>query len=75
LRAFASTYQPAARKRALRPLARHLDGCDEAVLVADGFSVSLLAVLAFPKMRTVTRFGREVVWMQITEEGQKVIAE
>jgi hypothetical protein len=66
------------QRRALQLLARHLDGCDEAVLVAEGFSVSLLAVLVidgFAKMRTVTRFGRKVVWMEITEEGRKSIAE
>jgi hypothetical protein len=32
-------------RRALDVLARHHDGCDEAVLLADGFTIGLLAGL------------------------------
>jgi hypothetical protein len=69
-------------RRALRILARHLDGCDEAVLLAEGFSVGLLAVLVVEGFATMRRMPtnvggrqRNVVWMQITEEGRKEIAE
>jgi hypothetical protein len=69
-------------RRALRLLARHLHGCDEAVLLAEGFSVGLLAVLVvegFATMRrTPTNVGgrqKNVVWMEITEEGRKAITE
>jgi hypothetical protein len=70
------------QRRMLRVLAHHPEGCAEAVLLAEGFSVGQLAVLAmdgFATMRpTLTYVGaREklVVWMQITEEGRKAIAE
>ena len=68
--------------RALRLLARHPGGCAEAVLLAEGFSVGQLAVLVidgFAKMyRTATDVGgrqKNVVWMQITDEGRKAIAD
>jgi hypothetical protein len=67
--------------RALRLLACHPDGCAEAVLLELGFSVGQLAVLVidgFAKMyRTGTVVGgrqKNVVWMEITEEGRKAIA-
>jgi hypothetical protein len=70
------------RLRALRLLARHPGGCAEAVLAAEGCSVGQLAVLVldgFAKMyRTATDVGgrqRNVIWMEITEEGRKAIAE
>jgi putative heme iron utilization protein len=70
------------QRRALRLLARHPDGCAEAVLLADGFHVGQLAVLVidgFAKMyRTATDVdGRQknVVWMEITEEGRKAITD
>jgi putative heme iron utilization protein len=70
------------QKRALQLLARHPDGCAEAVLLAEGFSVGQLAVLVvdgFAKMhRTPTDVdGRQknVIWMEITEEGRNAIAE
>jgi hypothetical protein len=65
------------QRRALRLLARP-GGCAEAVLLAEGFSVGQLAVLVidgFAKMyRKATDVG-SVVWMEITEEGRKAIAE
>jgi hypothetical protein len=66
------------QRRALRLLAHRLDGCAEAVLLAEGFSIGQLAVLVidgFAKMRTVTRFSLKVAWMEITDDGQKAIAE
>jgi hypothetical protein len=70
------------QQRAVRLLARHPDGCAETVLVTEGFSVSQLAVLVidgFAKMyRKATNVDgrqRNVVWMEITEEGRKAIAE
>jgi hypothetical protein len=69
-------------RRALRLLARHTDGCAEAVLLADGFHVGQLAVLVvegFAKMqRTAANVGgrqKNVVWMEITEEGRQAIVE
>jgi hypothetical protein len=70
------------QRRALRVLARHPDGCAEMVLLAEGFSIGQLAVLVvdgFAQMRgTATNAGsrqKMVVWMQITEQGRKAIAE
>ena len=70
------------QRRALSVLERHPDGCAEAVLLAEGFSVGQLAVLVvdgFAKMRrTATNIGgrqKNVVWMEITEAGRKAIAE
>jgi hypothetical protein len=44
-RPFQMTKMTEEQRRALRILARHLDGCAEAALLAEGFSVSQLAVL------------------------------
>jgi hypothetical protein len=69
-------------RRALEALARHLDGCDEAVLLADGITVGQLAGLVIDGLATmratlVPLNGREksVIWMKITDAGQKAIAE
>jgi hypothetical protein len=69
-------------RRALGILARHPDGCAEAVLLADGFHVGQLAVLVVEGLATMQRRrhdvgGRErtVVWMEITEAGRKAIVE
>jgi hypothetical protein len=66
------------QRRALRILARHLDGCAEAVLLAEGFSVSQLAVLVLDEGLIGTRLAevgnRRTVWMQITDDGRKAIA-
>jgi hypothetical protein len=64
--------------RALQLLARHPDGCAEAVLLADGFFVGALAVLVVDGFATMHRTATDVgnvVWMEITEEGRKAIAE
>jgi hypothetical protein len=63
-------------------LARHSDGCDEAVLLAEGFSVGQLAVLVVDGFATMQRrradvSSREgtVVWMHITDAGRQAIAD
>jgi hypothetical protein len=70
------------QRRALKVLARHPDGCAEAVLLADGFHAGLLTVLVFDGLaemqRTVTDIGgrqRTVAWMKITAAGREAIAE
>jgi hypothetical protein len=64
------------QRRTLEVLARHPDGCAEAVLLADGFHVGQLAVLVFDGLVemqwTATDIGgrqRTVSWIKITEEG------
>ena len=69
------------QRRALKTLA-HPDGCAEAMLLADGFSIDQLAGLvvggyAVMQRRRVDISGRmrTVVWMKIAEAGQKAIAD
>jgi hypothetical protein len=68
-------------RRALETLA-HQDGCSEAVLLADGFSIDQLAGLvvggyAVMQRRRVEIRGRErtVVWVQITDSGRQAIGQ
>jgi hypothetical protein len=63
------------QRRALKTLA-HQDGCAEAMLLADGFTIDQVAGLviegyAVMQRRRVDISGRErtVVWMQITERA------
>jgi hypothetical protein len=64
-------------RRALNLLAGHSDGCDEAVLLADSFTIRQLAGLVIDGFatgsvaRAVAPDGREkpVVWMKISEAG------
>jgi hypothetical protein len=66
------------QRRALRILARRLDGCAEEVLLAEGFSVGQLTVLVregLAETRLVQGGTRQRVWMQITEAGRQAIAE
>jgi hypothetical protein len=69
------------QRRILQTLARQ-DGCAEAVLLADGFSIDQLAGLvvqghAVMRRRRVEISGRmrTVVWMEATETGRKAIAD
>jgi hypothetical protein len=56
--------------------ARHLDGCAEAVLSAEGFSVGQLALLALEgRGRDEGGQGGQRVWIRITEAGRQAIAE
>ena len=64
------------QRRALRTLARHLDGCAEAVLLAEGFSVGQVTFLVcegLVETRLVQGGSRQRVWMKITEAGWKAI--
>jgi hypothetical protein len=65
------------RRRALRLLARRLDGCAEKVLLAEGFTVGQLAVLVLEGLAE-TWFAagdRRGVWIKITEAGRKEIVD
>ena len=68
-------------RRALDALAHHPEGCDEAALLSDGFTIRQLADLVIDGFATgsvarVAFNGREkpVVWMKITETGRKAIS-
>jgi hypothetical protein len=70
------------QRRALKTLAHQKNGCAEAALLADGFSIDQLAGLvvqgyAVMQRRRVEISGRmrTVVWMQITEKGRMAIAD
>jgi hypothetical protein len=66
------------QRRALRILAHHLEGCAEEVLLAEGFSVGQLAVLALDGLaetRRAQRGSRHRVWIQITAAGRQAITE
>jgi hypothetical protein len=67
--------------RSLEALARAPDGCAEAVLLADGFTIKQLSGLVIDGFATLerrcTNVGdreRPVLWMQITEAGRQAIA-
>jgi hypothetical protein len=69
-------------RRALTVLARHHDGCPEAELLAEGFSVDQLSGLTLDgltkiEMRPIDIGGREkfAIWTRITEAGRKAIAQ
>ena len=49
------------QRRALEVLARHPDGCAEAVLLVDGFHVGQLAVLVFDGLAEMQRTVTESV--------------
>jgi hypothetical protein len=59
-------------RRALNVLARHHDGCEEADFLADGFTIRQLAGLVIDGFATLERKGT-LLWMRITEAGQKAI--
>jgi hypothetical protein len=68
--------------RSLETLARAADGCAEAVLLTDGFTIKQLSGLVIDGFATLERRrtsvgGRErpVLWMQITAAGRKAIAD
>jgi hypothetical protein len=67
------------QRRALRIIARHPDGCVEAVPLDHGFHVGELAVLVFEGLAEAKLVpvggGRRGIWMKITEAGLKAIAE
>jgi hypothetical protein len=70
------------QRRALRRLARRPDGCAEAELLVDDFTIGQLTDLVIDGLATGTVAGtaldgREtpVVWMKITKVGRKAIGE
>jgi hypothetical protein len=69
-------------RRALEEIARHPDGCGEATLLADSFTIEQLSGLLIGGFATIERRranvdGRNqlVLWMQITAAGRQAIAE
>jgi hypothetical protein len=69
------------QRRALDELARHPEGCAEALLLSDGSTIRQLSGLVIDGYAELQRKriqigGREttVLWMQITEAGRNVIA-
>jgi hypothetical protein len=70
------------QRRALALLARSPNGCTEALMMAHGFPLAMLGDLVMGGLALATfqdtRAGRQpmlVVWMTITAEGRKVIAD
>jgi hypothetical protein len=63
--------------RALRFLARHRGGCDEVVLLAQGFTTGQLGYLVYAGLAKLRRgVGRpSVLRVKITAAGQRAIAE
>jgi hypothetical protein len=68
--------------RALLFLARHLNGCTEAVLMAHGFPSQMLEEFvttglakASPEEMKIARRRRKVVCFQITDAGRKAAAD
>jgi hypothetical protein len=70
------------QRRALDELARHPEGCAEALLLSDGSTIRQLSALVIDgyaglQRKRVHVGGREttVLWMQITETGRKAVEE
>jgi hypothetical protein len=68
-------------RRALNELARHPEGCAEALLLSDGATIRQLSGLVIGgyaglERKSVRSGDREktVLWMQITEAGRNAIA-
>jgi hypothetical protein len=59
-------------RQALDVLARHPDGCAEAVLLADGFTLDLLSGLVIDGYATLERKDA-LLWMRITEAGKEAM--
>jgi hypothetical protein len=70
------------QRRALRILARSPNGCTEAIMMARGFTLDLLATLVIERLAkaeehaTMAGSNRmKVVWITITAAGRQAIAE
>jgi len=70
----------AEQRRALRLLAGGPHGCTEAILLAHGFKAELLAALVRDGLATTQRgtmrAGRrqiEIIWVMITDAGQRAL--
>jgi hypothetical protein len=73
---------PAARRRALELLAASRDGCSEAIMLAHGFTVDVLAEivragLAMASVERMVAGGKriEVIRVRITEAGRRALAD
>jgi hypothetical protein len=69
---------PATRRRALELLAASRDGCSEAIMLAHGFTVDVLAEivragLAMANVKRMVAAGKriEVIRVRITEAGRR----
>ena len=62
------------RVRALRLLARCPDGCAETLMLANGFTVGMLADLVRDRFATAGLNDANVVWIQITDLGREMLA-
>jgi hypothetical protein len=62
------------RVQALRLLARHPDGCAETHMLAQGFTVALLAGLVRDRFVTAELNNANVVWVEITDLGREMLA-
>jgi hypothetical protein len=70
------------QRRPLKALVGYPDGCVEAQLLAGGFSIAQLSGLVIVGYATLRRKRVDigdrkqmVLWIEITEEGRKAIAE
>jgi hypothetical protein len=61
--------------RALRLLARHPDGCTEALMLAHAFTINVLARLVSDRLVTAELNPTREVWMQITDLGREALAQ
>jgi hypothetical protein len=63
------------RLRALRLLARCPDGCAEALMLAQGFTVAFLAGLVRDRYASAeVNAANNVVWVEITDLGREMLA-
>jgi hypothetical protein len=70
---------PTERVRALRWLERSPDGCAETgcaetLVLAQGFTVALLANLVRDRFATAELNNANVVWVEITDLGREMLA-
>jgi DNA-binding PadR family transcriptional regulator len=65
----------AERARALRLLARCPNGCAEALILAQGFTVPFLADLVSDRLVTAELNTPHDVWVQITDLGREALAQ
>ena len=63
------------RVRALGLLARCPDGCIEALILAQGFTIPLLADLVSDRLVTAELGTAHQVWVQITDLGREALAQ
>jgi hypothetical protein len=59
--------------RALRFLARCPDGCTEALMLTQGFTIAFLADLVSDRLATAEVSSAHSVWVQITDLGREIL--